>query len=326
MLILTLLITRFLRFFIKLCGLGSGGTWPGHFALKIYPGILSDPGIAPSLGTVLISGTNGKTTTTKMLHHVLQSKGFSVVTNPSGANLTNGLVSALLQGTPIFSKRRADYAVLEVDEFSLPSVLNQMRVEGVVLLNLSRDQLDRYGETDLILSRWEESLKESNVSFVVLDKSFDYFRNMLLPAGTQVLDLEVLALSDFQAAYGRGEIINSGGVNFHLFLAKNPASLTTNLNVFEKKKSDFGAVFFVLNDNIPDGRDVSWIYDTEASAIFSACKDMEIYVSGSRVYDMAVRLDYAGVFVPEENVSASVQSVTNLIKSKNSGKNVAVGF
>ncbi|KKS40497.1 MAG: hypothetical protein UV03_C0006G0029 [candidate division WWE3 bacterium GW2011_GWE1_42_16] len=190
MLILTLLITRFLRFFIKLCGLGSGGTWPGHFALKIYPGILSDPGIAPSLGTVLISGTNGKTTTTKMLHHVLQSKGFSVVTNPSGANLTNGLVSALLQGTPIFSKRRADYAVLEVDEFSLPSVLNQMRVEGVVLLNLSRDQLDRYGETDLILSRWEESLKESNVSFVVLDKSFDYFRNMLLPAGTQVLDLE----------------------------------------------------------------------------------------------------------------------------------------
>jgi len=361
MLILTLLITRFLRFFIKLFGLGSGGTWPGHLALKIYPGILSDPGIAPSLGTLLISGTNGKTTTTKMLHHVLQRRGFLVITNSSGANLTNGLVSALLQGTPIFSKRRADYAVLEVDEFSLPSVLNQMRVKGVVLLNLSRDQLDRYGETDLILSRWEESLKESNVSFVVLDKSFDYFRNMFFPAGAEILDVEsisekllqadltskfhiknikaalatlsfleipaedaVLALSDFQAAYGRGEIINSGGVNFHLFLAKNPASLTTNLNVFEKKKSDFGAVFFVLNDNIPDGRDVSWIYDTEASAIFSACKDMEIYVSGSRVYDMAVRLDYAGVFVPEENVSASVQSVTNLIKSKNSGKNVAV--
>ncbi|KKS19472.1 MAG: hypothetical protein UU79_C0018G0009 [candidate division WWE3 bacterium GW2011_GWE1_41_72] len=199
MLILTLLITRFLRFFIKLFGLGSGGTWPGHLALKIYPGILSDPGIAPSLGTLLISGTNGKTTTTKMLHHVLQRRGFLVITNSSGANLTNGLVSALLQGTPIFSKRRADYAVLEVDEFSLPSVLNQMRVKGVVLLNLSRDQLDRYGETDLILSRWEESLKESNVSFVVLDKSFDYFRNMFFPAGAEILDVESISEKLLQA-------------------------------------------------------------------------------------------------------------------------------
>ncbi|KKS08787.1 MAG: UDP-N-acetylmuramyl tripeptide synthetase [candidate division WWE3 bacterium GW2011_GWF2_41_45] len=103
-----------------------------------------------------------------------------------------------------------------------------------------------------------------------------------------------------------------------MFLAKNPASLTTNLKVFEKRKSEFDALLFILNDNIPDGRDVSWIYDVDPSVIFSACKDKEIYVSGGRVYDMAVRLDYAEVFIPEENVSASVQSITNLIKRKSS--------
>ncbi|KKS59547.1 MAG: hypothetical protein UV27_C0028G0001 [candidate division WWE3 bacterium GW2011_GWA1_42_46] len=338
MLILTLLITRFLRFFIKLFGLGSGGTWPGHLALKIYPGILSDPGIAPSLGTLLISGTNGKTTTTKMLHHVLQRRGFLVITNSSGANLTNGLVSALLQGTPIFSKRRADYAVLEVDEFSLPSVLNQMRVKGVVLLNLSRDQLDRYGETDLILSRWEESLKESNVSFVVLDKSFDYFRNMFFPAGAEILDVESISekllqadltskfhIKNIKAALATLSFLEIPAEDAVLALSDfQAASLTTNLKVFEKRKSEFDALLFILNDNIPDGRDVSWIYDVDPSVIFSACKDKEIYVSGGRVYDMAVRLDYAEVFIPEENVSASVQSITNLIKRKSSVKNVAV--
>src|SRR3989344_7433548 len=145
MLFLTLLITRFLEAFIRLLSLGSGGTWPGHVALKLYPGVLSASGILPSIGTILVSGTNGKTTTTKMLCHVLRGKGLVVTTNASGANLTNGIASALLLGNSLFSKRRADYAVLEVDEFALPSVLTQMKVEGVVLLNLSRDQLDRYG-------------------------------------------------------------------------------------------------------------------------------------------------------------------------------------
>ena len=361
MLFLTILITRFLEASIKLFGLGSGGTWPGHVALKLYPGVLSDPSISPSLGTVLISGTNGKTTTTKMLCHVLREKGFVVTTNASGANLTNGIASALLSGTPLFSKRRSDYAVLEVDEFTLPFVLKQVKVEGVVLLNLSRDQLDRYGETDLILERWEKSINGGDINCVVLDRSFKYFSEMNFTSGVQVLDTEeiseeslpadlkerfhaknikavfatlsflgvpfeeaILLLVDFQAAYGRGEVINSGGINFHLFLAKNPASLTANLKVFEKKKNNFDTVLFILNDNIPDGRDVSWIYDVEPSLVLSACAGKEVYVSGVRGFDMAVRLAYAGVSFPEKNVSASVPELTERIKNKSSVKNVAV--
>ena len=361
MLFITLLITRSLEFLIHLFGLGAGGTWPGHVALKIYPGILADPGIRPSLGTILVSGTNGKTTTTKMLCRVLTQKGYSVVTNASGANLTNGLVSALLSAKHLFSRRPADYAVLEVDEFALPSVLKQLPAKGVVLLNLSRDQLDRYGETDLILERWENSINESNVNFVVLDKSFDYFNKMLFPSGTEVLDAEsipeetlpaelnekfhpknikavlttlsflgitinesVSLLSDFEPAYGRGESVRVGDLNFHIFLAKNPASLTANLKDLEKKKSEFDAVLFILNDNIPDGRDVSWIYDVDSSVIFSGCSDKEIYVSGVRGFDMAVRIDYAGVVIPKENVLTSVPEIVGRIKNKNTLKNIIV--
>lgn len=360
MLFLTLLITRFLEAFIRLLSLGSGGTWPGHVALKLYPGVLSASGISPSIGTVLISGTNGKTTTTKMLCHVLRGKGFVVTTNASGANLLNGIASSLLSGTPLFDKRRADYAVLEVDEFTLPTVLEQLKVKGIVLLNLSRDQLDRYGETDLILERWEKAVNESEINYVVLDKSFEYFREMSFTSGAEVLNAEdipeetlpedlkerfhaknikavlttasflgipfeetVLLLTDFQAAYGRGEIIDFGGINFHLFLAKNPASLTANLKAFEKRKNDFDAVLFILNDNIPDGRDVSWIYDVGPLLILSACAGKEIYVSGVRGFDMAVRLDYAGVPILEENVTTSVPEIMKRIK-KSSVKNIAV--
>src|SRR3989304_3736113 len=361
MLFLTILTTKLLAFLIKLFGLGSGGTWPGHVALRLYPNVLSDSGISPSLGTILVSGTNGKTTTTKMLCHVLRGKGFVVTTNASGANLTNGIASALLSGTSLFSKRRADYAVLEVDEFTLPSALEQMNVKGVVLLNLSRDQLDRYGETDLILERWEKAVNESDINCVVLDKSFKYFSEMRFTSGVQVVDTQdipegalpaelkerfhaknikavletlsflgipfeeaALLLADFQAAYGRGEVIGSGGINFHLFLAKNPASLAANLKVFEEKKNDFDAVLFILNDNIPDGRDVSWIYDVEPSLVLSACTGKEVYVSGVRGFDMAVRLDYAGVSFPQKNVSVSVPEIIEHIKNKSSVKNVAV--
>lgn len=361
MLFITLLITRFLEFFIRLFGLGAGGTWPGHVALKIYPGVLADPAIRPSLGTVLVSGTNGKTTTTKMLCRVLRQKGYSVVTNASGANLTNGLVSALLSVKHLFNKHPTDYAVLEVDEFALPSILRQLPVKGAVLLNLSRDQLDRYGETDLILEKWEHAINESNVDFVVLDRSFDYFNKMLFPPGIEILDVEGVCeetlpaalkekfhsknikaalatlsflgiaaeeaasfLSDFEPAYGRGEFISIGDLNFHIFLAKNPASLTANLKDFEKKKSTFDAALFILNDNIPDGRDVSWIYDVEPSVIFSACADKEIYVSGVRGFDMAVRLDYAGVVIPKENVLISVPEILSRIKNNSSLKNIIV--
>ncbi len=356
-----LLVGKIIRLLSKIFRLGSGGTWPGHIALKFYPGLLMDRGLAPSRGVVLVSGTNGKTTVTKMVTHVLRKKGYTVTTNASGANLENGLATAVIKGQPLFSKKRPDYFVLEVDEFTLPTVLGKLKPTAVVLLNVSRDQLDRYGETDLILERWESSLKDAGVPYLALDKSLEYFRKMSFSENTVVLDFDEISedsfpedlsslfyaknlkaalavllnlgiasdeslhhLSDFQAAYGRGEILIFGGKIFHVFLAKNPASLSNNLKFFEERKDSFHSALFILNDNIPDGRDVSWIYDVSPRLILSACGEEKIFVAGKRCYDMAVRLRYAGLNVHEENVSSSLQEIRNKITCDSSVCSVAV--
>ncbi|GIW69286.1 MAG: hypothetical protein KatS3mg101_0033 [Patescibacteria group bacterium] len=361
MIFITLILGKTIGFLCRVFHFGSGGTWPGHVALRFYPGFLNDKGMSPSRGVVLVSGTNGKTTVTKMVSHVLRKKGFLVTTNASGANLENGLASAIILSQPLLSKKRPNYFVLEVDEFTLPIVLEKLKPTTVVLLNISRDQLDRYGETDLILERWEYSLRLSAVPYIVLDKSLEYFRKLSFSENTVVLDFNEISdekfpedlsslfysknlkaalavllnlgvpsdeslqhLSDFQAAYGRGEVLIFGGKIFHIFLAKNPASLSNNLRFFEERKDSFNAALFILNDNIPDGRDVSWIYDVSPRLILSACGEEKIFISGKRCYDMAVRLKYAGLDVREENVSPSLQKIRSVITADSSICNVAV--
>ncbi len=127
--------------------LGAGATWPGEIALRIQPRILRFlTHRIPHL--VLVAGTNGKTTTVKMIQTILTHAGHRVVRNASGANLDNGLVSTLL------SDERAPYVIFEVDEATLPNILKDVTPEIVVLTNLFRDQLDRYGEVDTIAEKW----------------------------------------------------------------------------------------------------------------------------------------------------------------------------
>lgn len=142
----------------KILNLGAGGTWPGEIATRISPHILKKLAKGFSKGIILVAGTNGKTTTSLMITQVLTRNGFTVVHNSSGANLLNGVVSACIQKTDCLGKLRADYAVFEVDENSLPIVLKYISPQVVVLLNLFRDQLDRYGEVDVIAEKWQKAL------------------------------------------------------------------------------------------------------------------------------------------------------------------------
>jgi len=98
------------------------------------------------LGTVIVTGTNGKTTTARLLSTILEDYGYVLVHNRSGANLVYGLVTAFLE----FSRggRSADIALMEVDEATVPEAVRQLRPLGVVVTNFFRDQLDRYGELD----------------------------------------------------------------------------------------------------------------------------------------------------------------------------------
>ncbi len=350
---LSLYIAHLTNLILRFFKLGAGMTLPGFYALKIYPQLLNNSKINFKNGVIVVSGTNGKTTTSKLITHILNKKGFKVLNNSSGANVLNGIASAILLNTSVTGKVKSDIAVLEVDEFFLPSVLKHLNPHTVVLLNLSRDQLDRYGEVDIVYEKWKAALSEINqtqtVVFTDSTQSVfkdikDYFRGKVIEFGdsgellksTSLVgyynaknvnaafavcrqtgleeDEIVRALHDFEPAYGRGEEVMLGEIKIKILLAKNPASFNTNLDVLISKEIDPDAVCILLNDNIPDGRDVSWIFDIDSEKFKIALEGREIFISGNRYRDMAVRLKYAEVLVEENNCSKNYQKILDRIK------------
>lgn len=353
--------------------LGAGATWPGEIALRIEPRILRilSKNI-PHL--ILVAGTNGKTTTVKMIQTILTHAGHSVMRNASGANLDNGLISALLTA-------KTPYAIFEVDEATLPNILKDMTPEILVLTNLFRDQLDRYGEVDAIAEKWLSSLETLDKKMTIIVNADDphlafigsrcisrvkyfgledpslflpkmqhaadtiycpscgnrltfagvYFSHLgkwacgkcaFTPPGEDVTSVDYKSpiegvyntyntlaaalaarelgvlketiregLSKFSPAFGRMENIIVNGRRVKILLSKNPTGFNESLRTVAASV-DRGPVLFMLNDRIPDGRDVSWIWDVD----FEFYKDFSKYlVSGERKYDMALRLKYAEI-------------------------------
>jgi lipid II isoglutaminyl synthase (glutamine-hydrolysing) len=138
-------------------GLGSGTVAGGRVALALEPTLVGDLG--RSRQVALVSGTNGKTTTTALLAAALAAEGRRVVTNATGANMPAGHAAALAQAAR--AGNRDGPAVLEVDEGYLPKALSQLAPVAVVLLNLSRDQLDRTNEVRMTAARWRAALVEA---------------------------------------------------------------------------------------------------------------------------------------------------------------------
>jgi UDP-N-acetylmuramyl tripeptide synthase len=354
--------------------LGAGATWPGEIALRINPRILR---ILSSKAShiILVAGTNGKTTTVKMIETILEHQGFRVVRNASGANLDNGVVSVFLQDL------HAKYYIFEVDEATLPNVLKDITPEILVLTNLFRDQLDRYGEVDTIAEKWMTALRaldthttvivncdDPHLSFIgsKLKAKVKYFGlenpslflpkmqhatdtiycpncgNRLTFAGVyfshlgkwacgkcsftppkeDITSADVISpvegvyniynalasvltarelgihiegikegLARFTPAFGRMEHIVVNGRRVKILLSKNPTGFNESLRTVAASR-DRGPVLFILNDRIPDGRDVSWIWDVD----FEEYRDFPKYmVSGDRAFDMALRLKYAEI-------------------------------
>lgn len=140
--------------------LGSGSTWPGHLALWTNPHFIQDLLKKGHTKVILIAGTNGKTTTSTLIQHILEKSGKKVFQNATGANLLNGIASTLLLNTNTYGKLDADFAIFEVDENALPSLLSEITPDTIILLNLFRDQLDRYGEVNTIVSNWAKALRD----------------------------------------------------------------------------------------------------------------------------------------------------------------------
>lgn len=373
----------------KLLNRGNGSTWPGHIALKANPNFVRDILSQSETKTIIVAGTNGKTTTSSLIATALRKNGKSVLQNESGANLLNGVASTILLNTDANGQLTQDFAIFEVDENALPLVLNQVTPDYLVLLNLFRDQLDRYGEINAIAKKWQGKLailsERTKLILNADDPQIAYLANAVIPdqsrgsidsrlrgndnvfyfglqeaqkakvqqaadsiscprCGSQLLFSETTfshlgnwhckscglkrptvnqnsfatyplsgaynkyntnaavlvlkqlelsekqiteAIKDFKPAFGRQEIITYKNRHVQLFLSKNPTSFNQSFATI--KELGAKTLLLVLNDRIPDGRDISWIWDTDLTGIE---KFEQIIVAGDRVYDMALRIKY----------------------------------
>ena len=156
MLRLKLMLARALRAVSRRLGRTGGTTLPGRVLLRLDHHAIGELGSRLERGSVLVSATNGKTTTASMLAAVLERSGASVVHNRAGSNMNWGVATALLDA----GREPDQIGLFEVDEAWLPSVADQVQPRLLLLSNLFRDQLDRYGELELLADRWAELVAE----------------------------------------------------------------------------------------------------------------------------------------------------------------------
>ena len=390
----------------------SGTSLPGLMALKISKNFLSFLSKYCQKNIITITGTNGKTTTAGLLAHILKMSEASVLHNEKGANMLSGIASSLAVNYKPFSK--FDYAVLESDEAYLTKLYNFINSDYLLLTNLFRDQLDRYGELDTTAKKIQEAIdKNKNLKiFVNADDpvlfeiglknkrifyGFDEityktsFQESLAPAeavsctcksdlayekryyahigkyycptcGRHRHDLDYKgyaviyddyseiylkykpegletelyfktnlvglynaynalgaisaaleigiepetiqkALNSYKSVFGRAQKLSVKDRNVLVQLIKNPTGASEVLRTVNQNTSK--KLLIIINDNYADGRDVSWLWDTD----FELLKDFprQITVSGTRAYDMAVRLKYAGFDTSKIEVKTNIK-------------------
>ena len=150
----------------RLAGAGGGTTLPGKLLWKLDPSSVDRLAARLPLGSALVSATNGKTTTAAMAARILEPTT-RLAHNRAGANLVSGVTSALV------AARDAQLGLFEVDEAALPEVARRLSPRAVSLGNLFRDQLDRYGELELLAGRWRETARRLPESAVLVANGDD---------------------------------------------------------------------------------------------------------------------------------------------------------
>lgn len=147
--------------------LNGGSTFPGAVALKIDRTILKT--VSKGYKVILVTGTNGKTTTVSMISNILRKNNLEIITNSTGANLFKGIVSCFIDNYKFFKNNNGKYAVIEVDEANLKYITEYINPEIITITNLFRDQLDRYGEVYTTLYKILEGVQKVPNSKLVLN-------------------------------------------------------------------------------------------------------------------------------------------------------------
>lgn len=376
---------------------GNGGSaLPGLVVERTNPNFIKHTLAKLPMGVVVVSGTNGKTTTTKIVSELLAKQGLKVFTNKTGSNFVRGVISEILADIKLSGKFDYDIAVLELDEAHAVKFCEVCDVDYSLILNVQRDQLDRFGEIDhtaellqklaahtrkaAILNREDprvskiqtahpfyfglsnelikefpsddnllesskvsasklparvtlEKLKGQKASYQINHKNYSCeltlkgIYNAYNAAGALALcsiimdDVDpaefVEDLAEIASAFGRGESFKINNCEVEVLLVKNPSAFQLSITSFADNKHDY---MIAINDNIADGRDVSWLWNVD----FSKLKHVEV-VSGIRATDMALRLKYdeCDVDTVEEDLAKALDIFT---KVSNKPKRIFVTY
>lgn len=177
--VLPILAGRAARFATRLRG--GGSALPGVVVQKLAPNVMRDVAAGLPHGVVFILGSNGKSTTTNIMTDVVRAHGLKVFTNPSGANMPQGIASALLKETSLTGRLDADIAILEIDEGYGVVIAEQLHPRAAVILNLLVDQIYRFGEPDRVATMFR-NIAHAVDGYVALNRD----DNFLAKLGTEL--------------------------------------------------------------------------------------------------------------------------------------------
>ncbi len=163
--------------------LGRGTDTPGKIALKLYPHIMKKLRFTGKI--IAVTGSNGKTTTSNLIAHVLRNNGYNVVNNSLGSNMSSGVASALLGACSMRGLVKADFVVLEVDECYARFIFEDLKVDYFMVLNLLRDQVVRNGNPDLVFEKIAQAIAKQKDMTLILNANEPISQN--LAVGNKVI-------------------------------------------------------------------------------------------------------------------------------------------
>jgi UDP-N-acetylmuramyl tripeptide synthase len=167
--ILAVAVGRIVRFIIRIFRRGGGSAFPGTVASSIAPSLLSDAIRSARKGLVVVSGSSGKSSTTQTLVALLRAHGYKVFTNPSTANIKQGLYAAILQFGDYRGHIDADFVVMEWDEGHGAALVESLHPRLAVLTNVYSDQLDRFVDPELVVEKLKKIYDHSDHAVINVD-------------------------------------------------------------------------------------------------------------------------------------------------------------
>lgn len=342
------LLAKFTAYVFDVFKLGRGTTLVSNLYIKLFPQNINFSNFKFSKGIIFITGTNGKTSTSKILTDILNFLGYKVLHNKTGGNILRSILGMFLLENKIFKRSEYDFLILEVDEASVKEISKYFLVDVLIVLNFSRDQLDRYFEIENITSQIKDFLKtnpdtslvynsedvfcedialstkntkitfKKNLDLLSLSNLTDEFMAYNLDAVVRTMaglgytpKDYISALRNIKKPYGRGEEIIYNTTKFTIYLAKNPSSYNSTLQTLIQKNSSQN-ILFLLNDNTPDGKDISWIYDIEPTLLKKFTENKDLFFSGKRAYEMANRvsiINQNGKFEVDTNLKKMISKI-----------------